>query len=30
VRTMITYVKRNKLSLEVLDITQLIQKALKR
>jgi heterodisulfide reductase subunit D len=30
VRTMITYVKRNKLSLEVLDITQLIQKALRR
>ncbi len=30
VRTMITYVKRNKISLEVLDITQLIQKALKR
>ena len=30
VRTMITYAKRNKISLEVLDITQLIQKALKR
>lgn len=30
VRTMITYVRRNKISLEVLDITQLIQKALKR
>jgi heterodisulfide reductase subunit D len=30
VRTMVTYVRRNKISLEVLDITQLIQKALKR
>ncbi|HDZ24128.1 MAG TPA: (Fe-S)-binding protein [Desulfobacteraceae bacterium] len=30
VRTMITYVRRNKISLEVLDITQLIQRALKR
>lgn len=28
VRTMITYVRRNKISLEVLDITQLIRKAL--
>jgi len=30
VRTMITYVRRNKISLEVLDITELIQKALNR
>lgn len=30
VRTMTTYVRRNKVSLEVLDITQLIHKALKR
>jgi len=29
VRTMITYVRRNKISLEVLDITQLIRRALK-
>jgi len=27
VRTMTTYVKRNRLSLEVIDITLLIQKA---
>lgn len=30
VRTMMTYVRRNKVPLEVLDITQLIHKALKR
>lgn len=30
VRTMITYVKRNKVPIEVLDITQLIQRALKK
>lgn len=30
VRTMITYVKRNKISLEILDITQLIHRALKK
>jgi heterodisulfide reductase subunit D len=29
VRTMNTYVRRNKISLDVLDIVQLIQKALK-
>jgi Fe-S oxidoreductase len=29
VRTMTTYVRRNKVDLEVLDITQLVQKALK-
>ncbi|MBW1780176.1 MAG: (Fe-S)-binding protein [Deltaproteobacteria bacterium] len=29
VRTMMTYVRRNKISLEVLDITQLIRRALK-
>jgi len=28
VRTMMTYVRRNKISIEVLDITQLIQRAL--
>jgi heterodisulfide reductase subunit D len=28
VRTMTTYVRRNKVPLEVLDITQLIQRAL--
>jgi heterodisulfide reductase subunit D len=30
VRTMATYVKRNKVPLEVMDITQLVQRALKR
>lgn len=30
VRTMMTYVRRNKVSLEVMDITQLIHRALKR
>jgi len=30
VRTMITFVKRNRISLEVLDITQLVHRALKR
>jgi heterodisulfide reductase subunit D len=30
VRTMTTYVKRNKISLEILDITQLIHRALKK
>jgi heterodisulfide reductase subunit D len=30
VRTMMTYVRRNKIPLDVLDITQLIQRALKR
>jgi heterodisulfide reductase subunit D len=30
VRTMTTYVKRNKVSLEVMDITQLVRKALKK
>ena len=30
VRTMMTYVRRNKVPLEVLDITQLIHRALKR
>jgi len=30
VRTMVTYVKRNKVPLEVLDITQLVQRALNR
>jgi heterodisulfide reductase subunit D len=30
VRTMTTYVRRNKISLEVLDITQLIHRALER
>jgi heterodisulfide reductase subunit D len=30
VRTMTTYVKRNKVPLEVMDITQLVRKALKR
>ena len=30
VRTMTTYVKRNKVSLEVLDITQLVHRALKK
>ncbi len=29
VRTMTTYVKRNKVSLEVMDITQLIHRALR-
>ena len=29
VRTMTTYVRRNKVDLQVLDITQLVQKALK-
>jgi heterodisulfide reductase subunit D len=29
VRTMMTYVRRNKVPLEVLDITQLIHRALK-
>ena len=29
VRSMTTYVKRNKIRLEILDITQLIHKALK-
>ncbi len=29
VRTMMTYVRRNKISLEVLDITQLVRRALK-
>jgi heterodisulfide reductase subunit D len=30
VRTMTTYVKRNKIPLEVMDITQLIHRALQR
>jgi len=30
VRTMTTYVKRNKVPIEVLDITQLVQRALKK
>ena len=30
VRTMTTYVRRNKIPLEVLDITQLIHRALKK
>jgi heterodisulfide reductase subunit D len=30
VRTMTTYVKRNKVPLEVMDITQLVHRALKR
>ena len=30
VRTMATYVRRNKVPLEVLDITQLVQRALKK
>ncbi|GEM_PF-2230970 len=29
VRTMMTYVRRNKIPLEVLDITQLVRRALK-
>ena len=29
VRTMMTYVKRNKVPLEVLDVTQLVQRALR-
>ncbi len=29
VRTMLTYVRRNKISLEVMDIVQLVRKALK-
>ena len=30
VRTMTTYVKRNKVPIEVMDITELVRKALKR
>jgi len=30
VRTMTTYAKRNKVPLEVMDITQLVRKALKK
>jgi heterodisulfide reductase subunit D len=30
VRTMTTYVKRNKVPLDVMDITQLVRKALKK
>ena len=30
VRTMLTYVRRNKVDLEVLDITQLVSRALKK
>lgn len=30
VRTMTTYAKRNKVPVEVMDLTQLVQKALKR